>query len=517
MTEPRRRILFVLLHAGLLRHYSGPVAELAERGHEIHVALVRGDEKHEGDDLLLQRLRDRYPDRVTSSIAPVRGYDDGWRRLAFFIRALIDVARYSDPDYREAHALRRRIITRTTQRVDMTRLPEGVKGRFHSGVAWFARPATQADAARRVRRLTTIEDAIPASPAITSFIEELNPDVVLASPVVEFASNQVEYLKSARDLSIRTGVCIASWDNLTNKGLIRFRPNRVFVWNDIQRKEATRYNGVAPNEVVATGAPRFDPWFALTPSSSREEFLERRGLDPSRPLLLYLCSSVFVAPNEPEFVQRWLDAVRRTGDPALRDANVLVRPHPQNTAIWDGVALAGERVAIWPKGALHPDEGDAQAAYYDSMAHSALVIGINTSALIESGIVGRSVYTVIDDDFALTQSGTLHFHYLRAENGGFVHTASDLETHLAQLGNALANGANDEAMVRSFIHAFVRPRGLERTAASVLADEIEALAASDEPPAQGLLPGARIVRALLTPLAGATVLAARVLRPQPRD
>lgn len=510
MTDRRRRILLVLLHAGLLRHYSGPVAELAKRGHDVHIALVRGDEKHEGDDLLVQRLRDDYPERVTSSVAPVRPYDDGWRRLAFFVRALIDVARYADPDYRNAHALRQRIITRTTQRLDMTRLPESFKRRFRDAVAWFARPSSEEGAARRVKRLTTIEDAIPSSPLITRYIANLKPDVVLASPVVEFASNQVEYLKSARDLSIRTGVCIASWDNLTNKGLIRFRPNRVFVWNETQRGEATRYDGVPPERAVATGAPRFDPWFARTPSVSRDDFLERLGLDPSRPLLLYLCSSSFVAPEETAFVRRWLKAVRDAEDRTLSGANILVRPHPQNSKIWDDVELHDERSVVWPKGGLHPDEGVAQAAYYDSMAHSTLVVGINTSALIESGIVGKSVYTVLDGDFELTQSGTLHFHYLRAENGGFVHTASDLKTHLGQIANALNAGSADEDMVQAFIRKFVRPRGLDRTAASVLADEIEALAASGEPAAKGLLPGARLVRVALAPLAAATTLAAHL-------
>jgi hypothetical protein len=56
MNGRRARIVFVLLHAGYLRHYAGPIAELARQGHEVHVAPVRGEEKHAGDDALLQRL-----------------------------------------------------------------------------------------------------------------------------------------------------------------------------------------------------------------------------------------------------------------------------------------------------------------------------------------------------------------------------------------------------------------------------------------------------------------------------
>ena len=55
------------------------------------------------------------------------------------------------------------------------------------------------------------------------------------------------------------------------------------------------------------------------------------------------------------------------------------------------------------------------------MFHSVAVVGVNTSALIESGIVGRPVYTVLADEFAGQQEGTLHFQHLKNVNGGLLH------------------------------------------------------------------------------------------------
>ena len=49
------------------------------------------------------------------------------------------------------------------------------------------------------------------------------------------------------------------------------------------------------------------------------------GLDPAEPYLLYLCSSVFVAPEERPFVDRWLRALRER----LGGVGVIVRPHPK--------------------------------------------------------------------------------------------------------------------------------------------------------------------------------------------
>jgi hypothetical protein len=41
--------------------------------------------------------------------------------------------------------------------------------------------------------------------------------------------------------------------NLTNRGLIRVEPDRVLVWSDIQRKEATELHSVSSERVVVTG------------------------------------------------------------------------------------------------------------------------------------------------------------------------------------------------------------------------------------------------------------------------
>ena len=89
---------------------------------------------------------------------------------------------------------------------------------------------------------------------------------MLATPLVEYASNQVDYLKSARGLGIATGACIASWDNLTNKGMLRFTPDRVLIWNEVQRRELEELQGIDGRRAVVTGAQKFDEWFERAPT-----------------------------------------------------------------------------------------------------------------------------------------------------------------------------------------------------------------------------------------------------------
>ena len=156
------------------------------------------------------------------------------------------------------------------------------------------------------------------------------------------------------------------------------------------------------------------------------EFRRRVGLTTDVPLLLYVCSSKFIAPDEPAFVERWLRALRACGDERLRAACVLIRPHPTTGGDWERSRLADlPDVAVWPRrGEVHVDAAE-DSAFFDSIYHSRAVVGVNTSALIETAIVGRPVFTVLDADFAATQEGTLHFHYLLRENGGPLTVASD--------------------------------------------------------------------------------------------
>src|SRR6185436_15012933 len=118
---------------------------------------------------------------------------------------------------------------------------------------------------------------------------------------------------SARALGIRTALCVASWDNLTNKGLIHGDVDLVTVWNDAMKQEAVAFHGIAPARVAVTGAQPFDHWFEWSPRTTREEFCRRVGLPAGKPYILYLCSSGFIAPQESPFVKNWVAQIRQSG------------------------------------------------------------------------------------------------------------------------------------------------------------------------------------------------------------
>jgi hypothetical protein len=148
----------------------------------------------------------------------------------------------------------------------------------------------------------------------------------------------------------------------------------------------------------------------------------------------------------------------------------MVRPHPANAEQWKTADLGGiENAAVWSS----PPKVQADPALYDSLYHAAAVAGLNTSAMIEAGILGKAVYTIETAEFAGGQEQTLHFHYLLARNGGLVEVAKDFPEHLSQLATCLANPEAGAARSRAFVERFVRPRGLDKPVAPIVVEEIE--------------------------------------------
>ena len=475
-------VLFIARHFTYFRNFESVIAALAERGHRVHLAADR--EEALGGRELVDRLAVRFASQVSVGFAPIVQWGR-YRRLAGALRLGLDYLRYTDPRYETTPKIRERAYERTPYFVlVLAHLP------------WRGLV---------MRALERLEQAVPRQEGVDEFIRSHRPDVLLITPLIELGSPQLDYVRSARTLGIRSALCVWSWDHLSSKALIRVVPDKVIVWNETQRAEAARFHGLGRDQVIVTGAQCFDQWFDRTPTRDRDAFCARVGLDPRRPFLLYVCSALFKnSPNEAAFVQRWVQAVGRSPDARLRDAAILVRPHPQRMEEWPDAAveaLAQAGVAFYGS---NPVDADSRADYFDSMFHAAAVIGLNTSALVESAIVDRPVYTILLPEFRDNQEGTFHFHHLMHVGDGFLNVSRSLDEHVGQLASLL--GGAPGRPNRPFVEAFIRPRGAATAATPVFVESIEEMAASPAPTPQ---PTPAWVF-LLRPLVWALVLAGRV-------
>lgn len=464
------KIMFVMQHIGYIRNYAPVIVEIARRGHTVNLAFnsFKGRDGKLNEGLLESVLAVSPNIMADEALAPRRR--GGWEKTTVIIRTLRDCLRYLTPRYKNAHGLRARIFNRLIKIFDpfsralpltgLLRLYGVLTGRV--GIRLLS------------GALQRFESVVPVDSHIHTYIADINPDILLVTPLIDFASPQVDYIKSARALGIPCALCVHSWDNLTNKGLIHVQPDGVIVWNEAQKREAVEMHRVSAEAVLITGAQCYDKWFERRPSRTRAQFLADTGLPASSAqVITYVCSSPFIAPDEVGFVMRWIESLR--GHEQTKNAAILIRPHPQNAEQWSAVIMDKvSAVSIWPRAGANPINDHAKNAFYDSMYFADAVVGINTSAMIESGTLGKAVFTILDDQFKGTQEGTIHFHHL--VEGGLLKVANDLPQHVEQMAEVLCDTSASCEQVLGFIRSFVRPHGLEKPCTPLVADAIESLA-----------------------------------------
>ena len=461
------KLLFCALHFGYFRNFEAAIAELARRGHHVHLAADEVDAL--GGQALVERLASQHP-TVTFGYAPPLDREP-WFRLARKLRIGADFVRFHDEPFASFGKTRMNLTNQAPRLV--RRLAEGVAG---------------SPGGRRAlgRLLRAAEEAMPISEASRAFIEAHDPDAVLLVSVSVWRAPQFDHLRAARALGRRTGVCVFSWDHLSSKAFLRIVPDRLFVWNETQKREAVAWHRIPADRVVQTGAQCYDQWFGRTPSRDRETFCRELGLSPEHPFLLYVCSVMTPDPRESQFVTRWIEAIRGGADPRLRAAGVLVRPHPERLAEWKGVDLARfGNVALHGGNPITPN---AQDDYFDSIFHSQAVVGLVTSAFIEAAVVGRPVYSLLLPEFEMYQEGMQHFRYLLEVGGGVLRVTRSFPDHLAQLAAALEAAPGRDERNERFVRAFVRPAGLDVAATPAFVRAAEELATAPSQPAAS--PGA---------------------------
>ncbi|MEJ2170830.1 MAG: hypothetical protein P8X90_35515 [Desulfobacterales bacterium] len=477
------KIFFLMRSSLYVRYYESFVRQMAERGHQIHLGLLKIDEIYA--ETAVAKLTLETPG-ASYTVFPKREREWLWRRPAEFIRGLQTYVRFLDQRYHDAGKLRARAASLVPGPI---RWPiEKFVGRDGKNM-WSA-----------IKFLRTIERSIPLHPSIVNFFESERPDLFLVTPLVDLRATQLDWLKCAKALNVRSGLCVASWDNLSNKSLIQGEPDAVFVWNKIQQQEAIELHQISPSKIFVTGAQCYDRLFARQPSASGAEFLSKVGLQAEHPYLLYLCSSKFIAPYEVDFVAKWIECLRISSSPLLKSIGILVRPHPQNACQWKDVDFTRYgNVAIYPRQGDNPIGGDSLNDFFDSMYYSVAAVGINTSVMIESGILNKPVFTILSPEFRNTQEGTLHFHHL--VKGGLLNISYGLDQHVEQLSQVLAGGEYYQARIKHFIQNFVRPHGIEVECTPIFVRAVEDLehrVVSDPIDSSG---GSIMVRILLFPWA----------------
>lgn len=441
-------ILIGIAHEGHLRNIEWVVHELRRRGHAVAVATPAGSLPGPA----LRRLAAAHD--ITALQMPAVGTRG---RAGTAIRRSLDALHHLEGPLADATLARERAVGAAP-----------LLGR--SSAAALAALHGPRRALRTVLERADRGVGVPGS--ITAFLQARRPEVLVVTPLLELGAPQAPLVRAAAALGIPSVALIASWDNLTMKGRLAELPDRVLVWNEVQRTEATALHGVPGTRVGVCGAWPFDHWFREAPAATAP------AGPPDVAPIVYAGSSATVAPDEDAFIPEWLAAVRAG---SLERWPVVVRPHPLNP-LRPALQRTLERlpgVSIAQPGDDGSEDGERRR-YLQTLRGSAAVVGINTTAFLEAAIAGRPTLAPLVARFHAGQAGTLHFGLLQPGNGGPVTVGADLEEHRRQLeATVLGDGDDDGAASRlDFVRSFIRPNGLETPATEYVADEIESAAAS---------------------------------------
>jgi len=425
----------------LARWLPGVVGGLLERGVELVVASPEGTEP------LPAQTRDHPKASVVElPFDPPDALVDDVR----VFRALTDLVRFYRPELADARWPRQRTAQRT---LDFAGHPNGREAASRLAAVQVP-PEVQAKAEEV---LTTIARHVPAEPGLLGAVEALDVDAVLMISRCSLGGVERDLVKVARELGLPSVMLVWSWDNLSSKAVLHEHPDHLLVWNELQVDEAERLQGFPRARVHALGAPSFDEFFAALDTVERPA---REGKT-----ILYLGSSKNISREEPEVVfPAWLAAIREASDPAVRDANIVVRPYPGGGA-WHRWRPQETSFTV--------DRGKklAPAGLARALAGVDAVVALNTSGELEAAIADLPVVTFRAGSGAPGQEGSMHFRYLLEQNGGFVLDSLDLDEHVQNLGRVL-RGEFDRERQRAFVEGFVRPHGLDRPVSPLVVDAV---------------------------------------------
>ena len=310
-----------------------------------------------GGRRMVERLAEQYPD-ITLGTTPGRA-PGAWSEFARRLRLGIDYLRYLDPRYADTPHLTRRARDRAPRSVVALAERPGTGGRVRSSPVCFARSSA----------------AFRSAPTSRRYIRDRSPDVVIITPLVELGSPQMDHLAAAKALGCQDGARRRELGSPVQQGA---DPQPAGRDPRVERDpEAGSDRDARHRRQIASSSPARTATTSGSAAHRREaERASARASDcgSDRPFIVYLCSSLFRGTaSEPAFVERWVETIRTSTDPRLKDIGILIRPHPARPDEWKQLDLSGfKNIAFWGE---HPVDEEAKNDYFDSMYYSAAVVG----------------------------------------------------------------------------------------------------------------------------------------------
>lgn len=116
------------------------------------------------------------------------------------------------------------------------------------------------------------------------YFDKYKPDLVFVTDVL--APADALFLRQAKKKKVPKIAMVRGWDNLTSKGVVRVRPDKIIVHTDLMKAEAIKYADMKEKDIYISGVPIFDYYVNYQPLS-QEEFYKKIGVSPEYKIILF--------------------------------------------------------------------------------------------------------------------------------------------------------------------------------------------------------------------------------------
>lgn len=253
--------------------------------------------------------------------------------------------------------------------------------------------------------------------SLQRYFIEMGFDLIICSPVVNVPETEV--LALSLDSSIKKIAVVASWDNLTVKGLQLDIFDKYLVWGPEQKRQAHSLHNIAEDKIEYLGPYAF---FHL------EKFKEAETSD-SIEKILWVCSSAFIvdAKKDSKFIEidDIADMINALSSEFIKFEDILtIRLHPNcGYSIDEAVTYINNKLdnANLSKTNFEKKEPITftdRKYYVQQIQNSRLVMGYATTAIVEAAILGKKCLGPATERSRRSFQNLFHGKYLLEDNGG---------------------------------------------------------------------------------------------------
>lgn len=274
--------------------------------------------------------------------------------------------------------------------------------------------------------LSHIENSSYNSEIERNLIEDKIDKIILTPLLLDVNLKQNEILVCAKKLNIKTIYLVRSWDNLTNKSTMNVEPDLICVWNEFQVKELKEIQKINSAKVIITGAHLYE--YLIDYEEKNLSYLKIKKKNDKK-TITYLGSSPQIVEDEFNFILSFLEELTQIGFDFLSN-DFILRPHPLNLTkkLIKNPRLIEEfkvnldkyKVKIFPDidpnnlKKFYEDILDKNI-YISTFEKSNLLLGVNTSAMIEANYFNKKVLqipNIFEKKFKGLFNDTYHSKYL---------------------------------------------------------------------------------------------------------